>query len=65
MVSFLFLAESCTSGAVRLVNGSTSYEGRVEVCINNRWGTICADDNWDSLDTLVTCYQLGHDRIGT
>ena len=59
-------AESCTSGDLQLVNGSTSYEGRVEVCNSNHvWGTICADENWDPLDAMVICNQLGHGQIGT
>ena len=50
---------------MRLVNGFASYERRVEVCINHNWGTICANDNWDILDALMTCNQLGHGLIGT
>lgn len=47
----------CANEDIRLVNG-TALEGRVEICLDNQWGTICAD-NWDVMDTAVVCRQLG------
>ena len=51
-------------GDIRLVGGSSQYEGKVEVCINDQWGTVC-DDFWDSNDATVVCRQLGYSYTGS
>ena len=46
------------------MGGSNQYEGRVEVCINDQWGTVC-DDFWGSTDATVVCKQLGYAYAGS
>ena len=54
----------CTQGSIRLVGGTSAQEGRVEVCNNNAWGTVC-DDAFGTADANVACRQLGFAGTGT
>lgn len=49
---------TCENGAVRLVDGISQYEGRVEVCNNNKYTTICDDGTWGVEEATVVCQQL-------
>ena len=40
------------------MGGTVLSEGRVEMCYENRWGTVC-DDLWGIPDARVACRQLG------
>ena len=65
-------SSGCSHGDIRLVNGETVYEGRVEICINKVWGTVCSTNStnfwsafkWTSKDTNVVCRQLQHMGLG-
>ncbi|XP_063960658.1 scavenger receptor cysteine-rich type 1 protein M130-like [Lytechinus pictus] len=48
----------CQELNVRLQNGLTPREGRVEVRINGTWGTLC-DNSFDINDANVVCRSLG------
>ena len=48
---------------MRLVDGESEYEGLVEVCLSQRWGTVNGD-GWSSVDTQVVCRQLGYPTEG-
>ena len=42
------------------MGGASSLEGRVEICRNDSYSTIC-DDFWDELEAQIVCRQLGYD----
>ena len=48
----------CVDGDVRLEDGVTEHEGRIEICYDDEWGTVCDDYINDSVAEVV-CKQLG------
>lgn len=65
IVPFLIcLLAPCTEWKIRL-RGEDSHNsfGRVELCLNGTWGTIC-DNDWNDADASIVCKQLGYSPYG-
>ena len=57
---------NCTDGEIRLFGGSSRLEGRVEMCANRAWGTVCGQSTWSrsEREANVVCRQLGYSAFG-
>lgn len=53
---------SCAYGNIKLV-GDGEYAGKVKICINHVWASVCSND-WDKMDATVACRQLGFSQPG-
>ena len=53
----------CAQGGIRLQGSESANLGRVEVCMNNIWGTVC-ENRWGDVDARVVCRQLGFAAAG-
>ena len=59
VVLSILLTVVCQNGQLRLSGGSNDLEGRLELCWNETWGTIC-DGFWTAFESNVACRQLGY-----
>lgn len=48
---------NCSHGDVRLMGRRNVREGRVEVCINKAWGTVCSSQ-FRKEDAAVACSSI-------
>ena len=56
-------AGPCSDGEIRLEGANFNTEGRVQICFNNTWGTVC-DSSWGVEEAVVVCRQLGFSDTG-
>ena len=54
---------ACSLGDIRLMDGDEKSEGRVEVCVNGEWGSVCGT-NVNAEEANVICRQLGYASFG-
>ena len=59
----IFFIELCNNGDIRITGGPSPLVGRVEVCVNKTWGTVCGEP-WSDDHASVVCRQLGHSVYG-
>ena len=45
------------------MEGKTEWEGRVEICLNRRWGTVGGSE-WTEANSHVVCNLLGYNISG-
>jgi len=57
-IDLVMITGVCEDGDVRLVDGYSAYEGRVELCRSGVWTQICGN-GWHTAHTAVVCTQLG------
>ena len=51
---------SCSDGDLRLVGGNTTNQGRLQICMNNAWGSVCdSQGTFTRSEAKVACRQLG------
>ena len=63
-ISPCMYVDGCAQHSIRLQDGSSIADGRVEVCSNNHWGTVC-DDSFGSVEARLVCEQQGFMTTGS
>ena len=64
IIFYISAPANCNEGQIRLAGSRSSLrEGRVEICIDRVWGTVCGR-GWDSREARVVCRQLGYTSLG-
>ena len=59
MLFLLAITDSlCENGDLRLDTSVAAVGGRVEICSDGIWGSIC-NEEWTIEDARVACNQLG------
>ena len=54
--------EHCVDDTMRLNDGETDFEGRLEICRGNVWIIACPN-SWNEDNARVVCQQLGFSPV--
>ena len=49
---------------MRLMEGRSEWEGRLEICLSQRWGTV-GNDGWTDTNSQIVCSDLGYTEPDT
>ena len=61
LILLIFLDNlNCISGSIRLVDGQSSKEGRIQYCVNGQWYPYCTSYGLTQKTASLICQQLGH-----
>jgi len=52
----------CSVADIRLAGSEVDHEGRLEVKVAGRWGTVC-DNSFGKEDAAVACHMLGYGYV--
>ena len=57
----MLIFSGCNESDIQLVDGSNAFEGRVEVCVDEQWSTVCSLSlpGWGRREAEVVCRQSG------
>lgn len=59
----IFPAIPCVAGTVRFSGGFSERNGRLEVCVNEEWATVCGK-KLTQKDAAKACVQAGFSKEG-
>ena len=62
-VYYDIITADCADGDIKLLGGGSNKDGALQVCFDQRWGTV-SGDGWTAIDTQVACRQLEFNSTG-
>ena len=63
MLQLLILVEKCQLRDIRLFGSDFHSMGRVEMCFDGYWKSVCRS-SFDNVDASIVCGQLGYSKYG-